>query len=375
MIVRDEEDWLEQCLRSVEGLVDETIIVDTGSVDSTRTIARAHGAELIEETWRNDFAFVRNLSLSRASGKWILVLDADEALDSHSHQIIRGLIQGSPAAYELTQRHYSNDVRLSDFRPVRGQFPAWERRYAGFFESKLVRLFPNIPQIQYRGQVHELVEGSIRESGCVPIVNSGILLHHYGNTPEVVAKKRKNSVYTSLCLEKATELPNDFKALFDLGVAANVAGDSRLSRDALNKSTILNPNYVPTWINLGYVLCELAEYGEAHKALEQALIRDPQAAEAYCNRGVVYLRQKDFQKAALSFLKAIENKRDYINAYTNLANAFLCLGDKSRAIETLECALEQQPNSVQLKELLGAIYLEIGKPTLAEHYLRSAQTT
>ncbi|MGH9426892.1 MAG: glycosyltransferase family 2 protein, partial [Terriglobia bacterium] len=80
MIVKNEQRWLEDCLNSVKELVDEMIIVDTGSRDNTVEIAQRFGARLFDHPWSGDFSEARNHSLGSATGDWILVLDADEKL-------------------------------------------------------------------------------------------------------------------------------------------------------------------------------------------------------------------------------------------------------------------------------------------------------
>ena len=80
MIVKDEEDCLARCLLSATPVVDETVIVDTGSTDRTKEIAKAFGAKVYDFEWTDDFSEARNLSLSKATGEWILVLDADETI-------------------------------------------------------------------------------------------------------------------------------------------------------------------------------------------------------------------------------------------------------------------------------------------------------
>lgn len=82
MIVRDEAETLDRCLDSVAGLVSEIVVVDTGSSDDTRARAKARGAKLTHLEWKDDFAEARNLSLSQATGTWILVLDGDEWIES-----------------------------------------------------------------------------------------------------------------------------------------------------------------------------------------------------------------------------------------------------------------------------------------------------
>ena len=81
MIVRDEEDVLERCLSSVADLVDEIIIVDTGSQDRTREIARKFTDHVLEFPWVDDFAAARNFSFSQAACEYSMWLDADDVID------------------------------------------------------------------------------------------------------------------------------------------------------------------------------------------------------------------------------------------------------------------------------------------------------
>ena len=121
MIVRNEERKLQSCLDSVRALADEIVIVDTGSTDSTPHIAAHNGAKVIPFDFTFvDFAAARNQALAHATGKWILVLDADETLD-------RGLVSGlshrrmpatmwhatNPATIDHAVRLFPNRARIS----------------------------------------------------------------------------------------------------------------------------------------------------------------------------------------------------------------------------------------------------------------------
>ena len=68
LLVKNEEKYLNDCLESVKGLVDEIIIVDTGSTDKTKQIALEHNSQIYDYVWNNDFAGARNYSLSKANG-------------------------------------------------------------------------------------------------------------------------------------------------------------------------------------------------------------------------------------------------------------------------------------------------------------------
>ena len=81
MIVKNEEEVLERCLNSLKGLMDEIIIVDTGSTDSTKEIAARYTDKIYDFSWCDDFAAARNFSFSKATQEYIYAPDADEVLD------------------------------------------------------------------------------------------------------------------------------------------------------------------------------------------------------------------------------------------------------------------------------------------------------
>lgn len=104
MIVKDEEGVLARCLKSVSGAVDEIVIVDTGSSDRTREIAREMGAKVFEFVWIDDFSAARNASFSYATMDYILWLDADDILPGDQCKKLAALkngMDGSVDAYML----------------------------------------------------------------------------------------------------------------------------------------------------------------------------------------------------------------------------------------------------------------------------------
>ncbi len=92
MIAKNEEDNIERALMSVKPVVDEMIVVDTGSTDRTKDIARALGAKVYDFPWTDNFSDARNFSISKATGKWVLVLDADEAISPLDYGKLRELV-------------------------------------------------------------------------------------------------------------------------------------------------------------------------------------------------------------------------------------------------------------------------------------------
>ncbi len=359
-IAKDEEQFIAEMIESVKPLVSEIILVDTGSSDRTVEIVEEMGGRVFHRLWDDDFSAPRNLSIEQASGDWILVLDADEMIDESDHEKIRRLIQDPSKAYLLTQRHYSDDHRLSSFEPAKGEFPHWEKHYLGYFESSLCRLFPRRPEIEYRGRIHELVEHSIHEVGDVELLMSGIRIHHYGHTPEVKKKKKKGNLYTPLGIKKTEEQPTTWKGYYELGVEHNCNDRREESAAAFTKAVELNPDYVPSWVNFGYVLTELGRYKEALDALAKALELEPENPEAHCNMGVMYMRTESHIMAESHLRRAISLKPDYVNAYSNLGLTLFKLGDVQGAAKIFQQAYQLAPRNITLLTRFAFSLIEVG---------------
>ena len=86
MIVKNEEAVLARCLDSVADLMDEIIIVDTGSTDRTKEIAANYTSMVYDFPWQDDFSAARNFSFSKATMDYIYAPDADELLDEENHK-------------------------------------------------------------------------------------------------------------------------------------------------------------------------------------------------------------------------------------------------------------------------------------------------
>ena len=118
MIVRDEDEYISQCLGSIKSIVDEIIIIDTGSIDNTIEIAKKFGAKVISHKWKDDFSEARNISLKNATKEWILVLDGDEEISKeHIGAIKEAIIGGDCDAVRMIQHNYVNDVSHGGFLP------------------------------------------------------------------------------------------------------------------------------------------------------------------------------------------------------------------------------------------------------------------
>ncbi len=111
MIVKNEEKKLGKCLDSLRGIVDEMIVVDTGSRDKTKEIAKEHGAKVACYEWTGDFAAARNFAFSLATGDYIYSADADEELDEENRQRFLKLKSDiEQLDVDIVQMYYCNQL-------------------------------------------------------------------------------------------------------------------------------------------------------------------------------------------------------------------------------------------------------------------------
>jgi tetratricopeptide (TPR) repeat protein len=143
LITRNEQRLLPSCLQSLQGFVDEVVVVDTGSVDRTVEIAKDFGCIVLHRAWDGDFSAPRNLGLDKAKGDWILYIDADEEL--RVDQPLGALLSSSDNAAAARIKFHVHSERT----------PYAEHR-----------LFRNDPRIRFKCVIHESVlPGILRVCG------------------------------------------------------------------------------------------------------------------------------------------------------------------------------------------------------------------
>ena len=176
MIVKNEEATLSRTLDSVKGVVDEMVVVDTGSGDRTREIARESGARVYEFEWCDDFAAARNECLKHAQGDWILVLDADEVL--------------VPEVVPQIKQAIASD-RLLLIKLIRQEIGASQSPY-----SLVSRLFRNRLDIRFSRPYHAMVDDSVaeilqREPQLKIASLPDVAIWHSGYQKDAIAAKSK----------------------------------------------------------------------------------------------------------------------------------------------------------------------------------------
>jgi glycosyltransferase involved in cell wall biosynthesis len=204
MIVRDEEAMLADCLASVRGVVDEMIVVDTGSRDASPHIARKAGARVVAFSWRDDFAAARNEALRHAHGDWILQLDADERLAPGADTRLRASVLRAEYDCGMLRLHDATRVDARSADVLEGRDRQGEIQL-------VARLLRRTGDLTYVDAIHENVMPWLRRRGMrVSGVEADII--HLGATKEVMNAKSKIERNVRLLCARIERDPSDIVA-------------------------------------------------------------------------------------------------------------------------------------------------------------------
>jgi tetratricopeptide (TPR) repeat protein len=252
LIVRDESAFLPGCLESLSGIVDEIVVVDTGSVDGTPEIARRFGATIVHHPWRNDFSEARNVSLDLAGGEWILYIDADERLvDTDRAQVEKLLRNAEEVAFRLL------------FQPSLNATPY--REY---------RLWRHDPRIRFDGIIHEKVVPAIHRVAVQdgrPISNSDLMLVHLGYEGDQERKHRRN---LPLLVQQLQVEPTNLFARHHLARVLEADGELERSEEVLLEATELARSQAPMSPLACLLYADLVRLRDLRGADTQALLEE-----------------------------------------------------------------------------------------------------
>ena len=349
MIVCNEEDFLPECLRSVEGTVNEMVIVDTGSTDRTPEVALKFGARCFAAPWAHDFAGARNISLQYATGDYILVMDADEVLTAKGRSAMQKSFADFPGA-DAFFVHILNQTDGGGMSEIE--------------ESLNVRLFRNDSQYRFSGALHEQIAESILHADPPGrIFDSGIEFIHRGYLKSVVANKGKKERNLEIALREAKNHPGDGFRAFNLGLeyvrlerwdaAVRAFQDARdwSVQDAL-------------WVSRFYkiyasTLMQTGLWEQAGLLLEEALVLFPDYTDLVYLKGVCLYQQQEWSRALQCYAACVEMGDPPIPPYTvdkgistyrayfAMGQIFQIVGKSAEAIASYRLAFEQNPSFQQ----------------------------
>lgn len=355
MIVKNEAEGLEENLANARPFVDEIIIVDTGSTDGTVGIAKEYADEVIEIEWPDSFSAARNVGLERASGEYIMYLDGDEAITNPDHwrNIYKKLTTESPTAVAIQIENSLPDNQILEGDKV------WE-----------VRIFPNHPDVRFRGRVHNQITPAIKEvfgdGDKLEAEKVKAVSHHvgYDYSPEELQEKYEKRVPL---LKKEVEEAEDEKwrsyYQYQLGNGYFMLGEKEKALEALesaNYGVLTEENRYSVYLMACHSALAVDNVGKADMYAHDMMELWPQEALGMMMRGICQLEEERYNAAFTLILAAMQvgNARDDLRyqidehfAAAAAGEAALKMGKYGRAKKLFNYHLDRYPGNEDVREI------------------------
>lgn len=352
-IVKNEEATLPRTLDSVKDIVNEIVVLDTGSSDRTREIAQEYGARVYRFEWCDDFAAARNECLKYATGDWILVLDADEVLVPSIVPQIEQAIQSDRALL----------INL-----IRQEVGATQSPY-----SLVSRLFRNRPDIRFSRPYHAMVDDSVteilkREPKWKIAALSDVAIWHSGYHKDAIAAKSKFQKAQAAMERYIAYYPNDAYACSKLGALYVESGQIQrginlltkgLTAVAIDDSILYELNY-----HLGIAYRQQQQFAKAKEHYQAAINTDifpPLKLGAYNNLGNLLKDEGDLANAEKAYKAALKIDPNFAVGHYNLGLTLKAGGNLADAIAYYRQAIKIDPEHAEAHQNLAVALLKIGK--------------
>lgn len=335
MIVRNEEDVLGRCLQSVAGLVDEIIIVDTGSTDRTKEIAGRFTEQIYDFPWTDDFAAARNEAFSHAEGDYCMWLDADDILTEKDRRAFAELKESLKPETDVVMMRYNTG------------FDEKGNVTFSYYRERIVR---NNAGMRWKGAVHEVIEthGNTVYSECA--------VTHRKKHPS--DPDRNLRIFENM-LSKGEQL--DPRQQFYYGRELYYHKRYEQALDVFDRFLREGQGWLENRLDAcrhrAFCLYELGRDGEALGALFNSFCYDLPRAEICCDIGKHFFDREDWTKAAYWYERALSCERDdsrggfvlpdcygYI-PYLQLCVCYSRLGRTAEAERMNELAAKLKPDS------------------------------
>lgn len=358
MIVKNEEKYLDKCLKALlpitKKISSEIIILDTGSTDATKSIAKKYTENIYDYVWENDFSKARNKSIEYSKGEWILVVDGDEVLEN-PNEIVKFFEK------KIYMKYNAATVDIKSFN-----FSEEE----GYAICPIPRLFKKKKDL-YKGAIHEQPQYS------APVVRLTACFKHYGYSTTDLDFIEKKFYRNQEILKKELINTDDRKyVLFQIAQNYNLINDSESSLISIKEAYLeakrlkSNDSYIyQLYIKLLY---EYSLYDDCIKIIEEALEVRRDHIDYFYYLGFCYyskqeyIKSKDAFEKYLFYLNNLENNNSYkditLVIYTkgNIDNVTLTLSSLENKIGNYNKSIELYENSKNnnLKLSYFSIYLD-----------------
>lgn len=239
MMLKNEEDHILACLENIQPMIDEFVLVNTGSTDKTFDIIQkfAQGCavpvKILEYPWDDNYSRPRNFGKLHATKPWIMFMDADERFQPEHIRTLSKMTETNADVIVLNVMNYLESPMAS--------------RSPKVAMTQAARLFRNEPEFYFSGVIHETVDDSLsflRRNRKVNAVMAPVSLHHYGYLKDKSKLKAKLEYYEGLN-NRQIEITEgkDPRPFFNLALHFLESGDQKKALEYLHKSLSINPKF------------------------------------------------------------------------------------------------------------------------------------
>lgn len=341
IITKNEENNINECLKSIYSKFDEIIVVDTGSNDKTKKIASEYTDKIFDFIWCNDFSKARNYSLSKATNDWIIVIDADEIIVDIQMETLQRIIKDEEKVGRIKRINSFEDDNET-------------KKYI----ERVNRLF-NKKYYEYEGIIHEQLIN--KNKSTYETINIPITFDHIGYTKDVVNRTNKIQRNIRLLKEALKNNKSDSYINYQLGKSYFMDKDYenayKYFYDAINKETNYSLEFVVDLIvSFGYTFLNLKEYERAIE-LEKYNNYYDNISDYNFVMALIYMNNGLFSKAVENFLKCTQSSDECMEginsyrSYYNIGVIYECLGYINEAIGYYNLCGNYEKAQVRLKNI------------------------
>lgn len=290
MIVKNEEEVLDRCLKSCYKIFDEIVIVDTGSTDKTKEIAKKYTNKVLDFKWCDDFSKARNFSILNSNCDYFMWLDADDILTKKSCKQI----------LELKQKLTNEDIVMLKYDV---SFDENNKTTFSYYRERIIK---NYKKFLFTDPVHEVIIPSGK------IIYEDISVEH--RKIKENKKNRNLKIYENLKKQKV-----EFSARQQFYYARELFFNNRIDKAIINFKKFLKiknafiENKIEACLNLSKCYLIKNNFKKAKEILFYSFDYDLPRSEILCEIAYIYKQQNDFIKAIYYFELATKNKPNFTN--------------------------------------------------------------
>lgn len=342
VICKNEELNIQKCLVGVKSIVDEMIVVDTGSTDRTVAICKELGAKVYHYEWDNNFANAKNYALEKAKGDWIIFLDADEYIVPERALMVSKIINQIEKQDRNTDgfvlRHVSIDTTGNILET-----------------NHLLRVFRKL-NILYRGAIHESVYKVNGDLSIADGTKSDIVIYHTGYSSDRINSKLERNL-NLLMHEVETNKANKVTPLYlsdcYMGLGKFTEAIKYATQFIDNKYPIYGFNAKPYTTIIRSLFALNAEHSIRRLWIEKAISNFPGHPDFIWLKGLQQLAEYEYSNALDTLLNAVKVTEEYKGSeavtitrvmseiYTHIGSIYMLKNDQINAFDYFVKALKE----------------------------------